>query len=264
MARPVPFGPFLIIVLLFFSLTSYSTLLQEEGTLDQLLADVDRYSQETFEHEKALTLLLDANEAFPDNEAVLWRISRSYADSAEVLQHQPEKDEDTILGLYETARDYADRAIEVNPSSSMAYTRRAIATGQIALYKGIWSAVDLVKQTRDAVEKAVELDNENSIAHFVLGRTHAEVSQRPRIVRAPLGLGWANINRAIEHFDIAIALRPEYIRYRLDAARALVREKKHDRAEALLENITELPTHAQLDYLYRQQALDLLEELKSR
>lgn len=253
-----------VTLVIFLSVPSPATIPQEEVSLDQMLEEIEYYSQETFDHAKALTLLYEANELFPDNDEILWRLSRSYADSAEVLQQMPEADEDTILGLYETARNYADLAIAVNPSSSMAYTRRAVATGQIALYKGIWSAVDLVKQTRDAVERAVELDNENSVAHFVLGRSHAEVSQRPRIVRGPLGLGWANINKAIEHFDIAIELRPDYIRYRLDAAKALVREKQYERARELLEPVADLPKHSQLDDLYREQALALLEEIESR
>lgn len=252
------------ILLLSFSIPSTAAIFEEEVSLEQLIEQIDYFSQKTFEHGEALELLYKANELYPDNDEILWRISRTYADSAEVLQHTPNHDEDTILGLYETARNYADRAIEVNPTSSMAFTRRAIATGQIALYKGIWSAVGLVKETREAIERAVELDDENNIAHFVLGRTHAEVSQRPKIIRGPLGLGWANIKKALEHFDIAIEQRPDYIRYRLDAARAFIREKKYDRAEELLEIVADLPKNSQLDEMYREQALELLEEVRSR
>lgn len=264
MVKSILYSFVVTILLLSFSIPSTAAIFEEEVSLEQLIEQIDYFSQKTFAQGEALELLYKANELYPENDEILWRISRTYADSAEVLQHKPEQDEDTILGLYETARDYADRAIEVNPTSSMAFTRRAIATGQIALYRGIWSAVSLVKETREAIERAVELDNENSIAHFVLARSHAEVSQRPRIIRGPLGLGWANINRALDHFDIAIALRPDYIRYRLDAARAFIREKEYDRAEELLANVADLPKNSQLDDMYREQALELLEEVRSR
>ncbi len=264
MVRPILYSFFVAILFFSFSIQSATATVDEEVSLEQMIEEIDYFAEKTFEHGKALELLYNANDLFPGNDEILWRISRTYADSAEVLQHTPDHDEDTILGLYETSRDYADRAIEANPASSMAFTRRAIATGQIALYRGIWSAVSLVKETREAIEKAVELDNENSIAHFVLARSHAEVSQRPRIVRGPLGLGWANINRALDHFDIAVALRPDYIRYRLDAARAFIREKDYGRAEDLLARVADLPNNSQLDDMYREQALELLEEVRSR
>ncbi len=252
----------LCVIPLFLLQISYGD--ENEQTLEVMLENADYYSQETWEHGKALEILYEALEQYPDNDEILWRISRAYADSAEVLQKVEDAYEETIEHYYQRAKDYADRAIEQNPENSMAYTRRAIATGQIALYQGIWSAISLVKETREAVEKALELDDANSIAHFVYARSHAEVSQRPRLFRRPLGLGWANMDTALEHFDKAIELRPDFIMYRLDAARAFLEEDEYDRAYELLSVIPDLENQTRFDDTYREEADELLVQIENR
>jgi tetratricopeptide (TPR) repeat protein len=253
------------IVLLLFILFSQTSLISDEvWTLEDYLARADSYSQQTWEQGKAIAVLNEALEQYPDNENILWRLSRAYADSAEVLQKIEKADDATVEQHYHIAKDYADRAIEINPQSSMAYTQRAIATGRIALFKGIWSAIDFVKQTRDAVEKALELDETNNIAQFIFARTHAEVSTRPRLIRGPLGLGWANLDIALEHFAIAIELRPDFIMYRLDAARAFVRKNNYERARELLAVVPELENQNRFDDIYRQEAQELYDQIKDR
>jgi tetratricopeptide (TPR) repeat protein len=229
--------------------------------LAHILSEADRYSQKDFDQHSTLTLLFQALDEYPDNVEVLWRISRGLADSAQIVIPDPDGKDPKKLELYEHSLEYADKAVAADPTHSLAQTRRAIAMGQIALYKGIWDSLDLVKQTRDAVEKAIELDPQNSIAHYVYARTHAAVSERPKLIRVPLGLGWANLDRAIEHFTIAMDLYPEFIMIRLDAARAYLRKKDKQRARDLLESIEDLPTLNQLDDHYRLQARDLLVSL---
>ena len=236
----------------------------DEPALDEYLAEADRYSEVTWEHGKSLEVLNDALRRFPDNDEILWRISRAYADSAEVLQKIENADENTVEQFYQISKAYADRAIEQNPDNAMAYTRRAIATGQLALFRGIWGAIDLVKQTRDAVEKALELDDQNSTAHFVYARSHAEVSQRPRLFRRPLGLGWANMDTALEHFNKAVDLRPDFILFRIDAARAFIREDDYERARELLAAIPDLEDQTRYDQTHREEARELYDEISNR
>jgi tetratricopeptide (TPR) repeat protein len=231
---------------------------QDDDDLEIILAEADRYSQKEFDQYNTLTILMKALEEYPDNVEILWRISRGFADSAQVVIQDPDGKDPRKLELYERSLEYAGRAVNADPTHSMAHTRRAIAMGQIALYKGIWDSLDLVKQTRDAIEKAIELDSQNSIAHYVYARTHAAVSERPKLIRAPLGIGWANLDRAIEHFNIAMDLYPEFIMIRLDAARAYLRKKNNQRARELLESIEDLPKLNQLDDHYRMQARELL------
>ncbi len=241
---------------------SLSSTAQGNDELPTILEQADIYSQHEFDHAKTLVHLQIAAATFPGSAEILWRLSRVMADSAQVFSADPEDKAPEKLELYQQALTYADRAVAADPENSMAHTRRAIAMGQIALYKGIWDSIDLVKQTRETVEKAIELDPGNSIAHYVYARTHAAVSDRPRLFRLPLGLGWANLDKAIEHYDTALALYPEFIMIRLDAARAYVRKKENRRAHELLEPIATLPTLNQLDDHYRAQAHDLMQSIK--
>lgn len=146
----------------------------------------------------------------------------------------------------------------------MAYTRRAIADGRIALFKGVWSALDYVKRARADCEKAIELDSINNAAYYVLGRTHAKVSEKPRIVRWPLGLGWASLEDATTNYEKAISLRPDFIMYRLDAARAYIELDEYEKAKEHLSVISLLPTQDEDDDQFRRETKELLESLKQK
>jgi FimV-like protein len=227
----------------------------------ELIAAGDALVKE-FSNEKALQKYLEALAVEPNNAEILWRISRAYVDIGEHLPTATEAQKQAQLQHYEQAAEYARQAIRANPQHSMAYTRRAIAYGRIALFRGVWESLDLVKQVKADLEKALELDPANDVAHYVLARTHARVSERPRVFRWPLGLGWANLNEAIRHYETAIRLKPDFIMYRLDCARAYLEADTPDKARMHLAQIAALPTLDEDDDQFRMEAKALLEKLK--
>jgi FimV-like protein len=173
-----------------------------------------------------------------------------------------DEEEDKQLETYQKALEFADKSIAVNPNGSMGYARRAIANGRIALFKGVWESLDLVKQTKADCEKAIALDPDNASALYVLGRTHMKVCEKPRIVRWPLGLGWANLEESVKNYEKAIALRPDFIMYRLDCARAYVELDEYEKARVHLNAIATLSTQDEDDDKFRSEAKALLEEIK--
>jgi tetratricopeptide (TPR) repeat protein len=146
----------------------------------------------------------------------------------------------------------------------MAFTRRSIANGRIALFRGIWESLSLVKQTRADVETALALDPENDVANYILGRVHAKVTEKPRILRWPLGLGWANTEDAIKYFEKAISLKQEFIMYRLDCARAYVDDDNYEMARKHLEAIDRIGNKDEDDERFRKEAAELLEEIREQ
>src|SRR3990170_8317119 len=192
--------------------TSLTHSLLKEGD-----ALVDR-----FENHLALQKYLEALRNDSANAEILWRISRTYVDIGEHLPIGTEPEMAKQLETYETALTYAEKAVNADRKSSMAYTRRSIANGRIALFRGIWESLSLVKRTKADIDTALALDPENDVANYILGRIHAKVTEKPRILRWPLGLGWASTDDAIKYFEKAISLKPEFIMYRLDCARAYV------------------------------------------
>lgn len=230
----------------------------------QLIAEGDNYSEQQFNNQKALETFLRADSLSPNNAEVLWRISRSYVDIGEHLPANNDEEKDKQLETYQKAWDYANNAVTANPKSSMAYCRRAIASGRVALFKGVFSVGGLVNSTRDDCLKAIELDPNNAAAYYVLGRAHAKLVEKPKIVRWPLGLGWGNIDDAIKNYDKAIALRPDFIMYRLDAARAYVENDDYAKAREELNIIPTLPKKDEDDDQFRKEAKELLDQIKDK
>jgi len=233
-------------------------------TVPDLVAEAERYATVTFENRKALEKLQQAEKSEPGNYDVLWRISRAYVDIGEHLPGVTDADREKQLEFYQQALTYAEKAIAAAPNHSTGYVRRAIANGRVALFKGVWSAIDFVKQTKADCEKAISIDPNDHVAYYILGRTHAKLCEKSKVIRWPLGLGWANMDDAISNYEKAIALRSNFIMYRLDAARAYVEEKEYKKAKDHLIAASTFPKQDEDDDQYRKEAKELLEKIKDK
>jgi FimV-like protein len=229
-----------------------------------LLAVGDELTTKMFDNKGALQKYLEALTLDPANPEILWRISRAYVDIGEHFPARSEEEKAAQLSAYEKAFDFADRAVKAGPTSSMAFVRRGIANGRIALFRGVWESLDLVKQVKADLEKAIQLDSRNDVAYYVLGRTHAKVSERPMVFRWPLGLSWASLEAAIENYERAIAIKSDFIMYRLDCARAYAEMEDYQKARGHLALIGTLPTLDEDDEQFRREARELLERLREK
>lgn len=227
-----------------------------------LLREGDEFATHRFQNQPALERYLEALSLDSTNAEILWRISRAYIDIGEHLPVATREEQDEQLKTYERALVFAEQAVQANPRSSMAWTRRSIAKGRIALFRGIWESVSLVKQTKADIDTALALDPSNDVANYILGRIHAKVTEKPRILRWPLGLGWASIDDAIKYYEKAIVLKPQFIMYRLDCARAYLEVDDYDHARKHLTAIETIPTNDEDDGTYRKEAAELLKEMK--
>jgi len=225
-----------------------------------LLHDGDTLTEQ-FDNQGALATYRKAFALDTTRCATLWRISRAYIDIGEHLPVATREEQDEQLRTYETALAFAERAVDADRGNSMAWTRRSIAKGRIALFKGIWESVSLVKQTKADIDTALAIDSTNDVANYILGRIHAKVTEKPLILRWPLGLAWADIDDAIKYYEKAIALKPDFIMYRLDAARAYVETDQYDLAKRHLSAIDTISNQDEDDEQYRKEAADLLKEI---
>lgn len=234
----------------------------ETTQVELLLAQANDFSQRKDDRPRALALYEEALALESGNDEILWRMSRVYFDIAEHLPAGTDEEKEKQLAMYEKALEFADKSIEVNQNSSMAYTRRAVANGRIVLSKGMWSSIGLLKEMRNDLEKAIAIDSLNHQAYYALGRTHMRVIERPFILRWPLGLGWGSRSEAMRNFERAVALRGDVIPYRLEYARACADEEQLEKAREQLTMILTLPALGEDDEQYRKEAKELLERLK--
>ncbi len=235
----------------------------ESTHVGMLLAQADDYAQRQFDNQKALALYAEALVLESGNDEILWRISRAYVDIAEHMPVGDEEEKEKQLLMYEKALEFANKSVETNPNSSMAFTRRAVATGRVSLSNGMWTSIGMMKDMREDLEKAISLDSANHAAYYALGRTHMRVIDRPFILRWPLGLGWGSREEAIKNFEKAITLREDFVLYRLECASAYIEEGELEKARAHLTIISSLPTLDEDDEMYRKEASELLDKIKS-
>ncbi len=247
---------------LIVALFNFIPFVLQAQTVTELIAQADNFSVVTFERERSFEKLQQAEKLEPDNYDVLWRISRSYVDIGEHLPTGTDEEKEKQLEFYQKALTYAEKAVTAKPENSNGYVRRAIANGRVALFKGVWSAIDLVKQVKADCDKAISIDPNNDVAYYVLARTHARLCEKSSIIRWPLGLSWANMEDAIKNYEKAISLKNNFIMYRLDAARAYIEEDNELKAKEYLIAISAYPKLDEDDDVYRREAKELLEKIK--
>ena len=174
-----------------------------------------------------------------------WRLSRTYVYIAEKMPDNTSEQKDAQLAVYQKAYDYANKAVKLAPDQSVTYLRRAIANGKIALFKGVFSVAGVVNAVKSDCEKAISLGNGGnfiqSIAHYVLARTNDKVSEKWAPARAVIGLGWANMDKAMSEYSTAIQLNPNFRMFYLDFAKAYMKEDEYVKAKEMLRKVIESP-----------------------
>lgn len=259
--KPFIYKLLFIAALFFISSVSFAQ------SLEELLKEGDNYVAQ-FDNQKALEVYQKADHLYPNNWEVYWRLSRAYVDIGEHLPDKTDKEKDTQLEYYKKAFDYADKAVKLAPTQSITYVRRAIASGRIALFEGVFSAVGTVKDVKNDCEKAIQLGNGGNyvqaLAHYVLGRTHLKVCEKPYLVRLPLGLGWGDTEKAVQLLETANKLRPNFRMFMLELAKAYIEEDEYDKAKDLLLKIEKAPVADEDDDKVLVEAKQLYEKIKNK
>jgi len=203
-----------------------------------------------------------AMSATPRDYDVLWRASRVRLLQGD-LQAEKSKAQDK---LYREALALAERAIKANPAAPDGYLRRAAANGKVALFSGVLDAADYVIQTREDVEKVLAMRGVPPVtqasAHYILGRAHLKLSETPRPLRMPLGLGFGNAADALTHLKRATELRPGFVMFQLDYARALLANDRAAEARAVLQQLPSLSDQEPGDDARKREGGELLRTLR--
>lgn len=152
------------------------------------------------------------------NVEALWRASREAIDLGEFSDA-------TRDSLYRVGEEYARRAVQADPKSSMAHFALAKAIGRRALSLGARERVKFAGEVRKEGLESLRLDSLNAGALHVMGMWHANIMRLSGVTRffAKNLLGGktfdeANWNDAAKSLERAAALEPERMVHPLDLA----------------------------------------------
>jgi tetratricopeptide (TPR) repeat protein len=198
----------------------------------------------------------------PRDFEVLWRASRVRALQGDLAPAKSKGQE----RAYTEALALAERAIKANSVAPDGYLRRAAAAGKVALFSGTLDAADHVVQAKEDAERVIAMRTAPPVlqasAQYILGRTHLKLTETPRPLRMPLGLGFGNLADALVHLRRATELRPGFIMFQLDYARALIEDGRAAEARTLLQGIANLQEQEIGDDARKRDAVALLATLR--
>jgi len=168
---------------------------------------------------EALKFYLPAEKLDPNNVQLLVRIARQYrhlmSDATEVREK---------LQLGNTAVDFAQRAVALDPNDPETQLAVAISYGKILPMEGPRQQVASSRLIKIAADKVIALDPNNDLAWQVLGRWYFGLADVGPLKRALAQVAYgklppAKYEDAVRCFERAMALNPNRLMHYIELGR---------------------------------------------
>ncbi len=184
--------------------------------------------------------------ASPEDPELLWRLSRAYVCSGEVLENGEE------LSHFRKAEEYAKRCLAVNSSHPQGRTWMAATLGYLALHAGMKEQVTLSNRLYEEIQQAIALDPNNDAAYSILGsfyRALGNVSWVQRQLAAVLfgELPHGGFEEGEKALKKAIALAPDVMRHHYELAVLYLDWGRKEDARSALRAAELLPVRVAID-----------------
>ncbi len=217
------------------------------------------------QYEESIGYYKQANQNDAGNYEILWKYSRSLVDAGEFHE-----DKDTQKEYYAKAVELAEEAITLRGDGWEGHLYAAVSFGRKALAAGAKERVQLSKQIKSEAEKAIELNPQSDIAHHVLARWHRKITSLSWVEKkfANIFLGGvpkgASKEKAVELFQKAIEIKPDYINHYLELGITLKEMKNYEEAKKSFSKAVSLEAKSPRDKNYQKKSKDLLEKIKNK
>jgi tetratricopeptide (TPR) repeat protein len=167
---------------------------------------------------------------------------------------------------FNAAQTYAQTALSNNLNDADANFAMAMAMGRMALINSGKEKVQRVRDIKKYADQAVTIDPKNYRALHLLGKWNVEVFSLNLAEKAALkvvygGLPSASIPTAIEYFEQARKINPNFILNYLELAKAYKTNGQSDKAIDILNRMLKLPPRNADDPAYKAEGKALLESL---
>ncbi len=196
---------------------------------------------------EALEVYLQADASHPNDAEILQRIAKQYS---QMILEMPTHEEKVRIG--NLALQFAERAVELAPTSSDAHLTLAVCYGRVALLENPRKRLEYSKRIQSEAQMAVDLNPGNDIAWHVLGRWNYELATLNPALRAVAQLIFgkfpdASLERAAECFEKAIAVGRERVIHHVELGRTYLALGRIDEGKAQLKTGLELPNREKDD-----------------
>lgn len=194
---------------------------------------------------------------------VLWRLVHT---EVELGEHRHEGS--TREKLYESAFGHAEEALAADSTDPRAHLAQALAAGRLAqTVDSQGRRLELSRLMKRRAQRALALDPNSHLAHYLLGRWHFELASIGTMTRLAAravygGIPSASLEEAARHVRRAVELE-ERIAYRLTLARILRAKEELTPAAEHLAALLDLPATWPGDEHRKERARTILAEIRA-
>jgi len=233
------------------------TALQVAALLDEAEALHDAK-----DYDATMNKLIEAKKLAPDNDEILWKISRGYFDFADRKPNDLEYQKEFVYpGL-----EYAKKALDRNPNSAGGHKWYSIHIGRIGEIEGTKQKILNSYEVKEHTMAAIELEPEEAANYHVMGRWHFALSELSWFERQVAGMIYAtppeaSFEEALEFFKKANQLDPDDIRNMLYAGHCYVELDDEENAKLWYNKAINAKATSDSDRGLQQEAKDALADL---
>ena len=169
---------------------------------------------------------------------------------------------------YNTARNFAEKAVIVDPKSADAQYVRALAASKLAeVEPENKKAVEYVKDSYTYASKALSINPNHGRANYLLGKWHYDMVTQSWAKKAAVkvifgGIPAANIEDAFKYMEKCRSLEPYYVQNFYDLATAYKFDHKPAKAIEVLNQLVKLPIRTGDDAELKAKGKKLLSEMQ--
>ena len=169
--------------------------------------------------------------------------------------------------LFEQAKNFADRALQINNGSADANYVRAMVAGKLTETESEnKKIVAYVKETKDFADKAIAINPNHARANYVLGKWHVEMVNLSWPKKAAVkvffgGMPDATIEEAIKYMERSRALDKYFVLNHLELAKAYKSDNKPAKAIEILKLLVKLPARTANDPALKAEGNKILQDL---
>lgn len=169
--------------------------------------------------------------------------------------------------LFAQARVFAVRSLRNNSNSAKANVAMADALNELALLSGAKEKINLLKDVKDFLDKALLIDSSYAKAWYLLGKWNMELSSLNFAERTAAkllfgGMPDAGLGKAITAFEECRSLDPAFIPNYYHLAQAYDANERDLKAIATLKQALHLRPILQDDLAIQQKCKEMMEKLQ--